>query len=206
MGSSRLPANDASTDLVSTDLVLGVDPGLANTGWALLDGESQIVACGTVRTRSGSIAPRLLGVVDGLRAALHGRPVREAALEQLFWGSNATSAVNVAQARGALLASLCAEGIAVHEYTPAQVKAVLTGYGSARKQQMMRMVRAQVRDTQLEMDDHAADAAAIAICHVRSRRLRSLAGGGGGRTLEEAAAAALHDARTAPRARRSARA
>ncbi|MFZ0215549.1 MAG: crossover junction endodeoxyribonuclease RuvC, partial [Candidatus Dormiibacterota bacterium] len=127
-------------------LILGVDPGLANTGWALIDRHSQIVACGTIRTRPGPIAPRLLRIVEELRAALAGAAVGEAALEELFMGRNATSAVAVAQARGAVLASLCAAGLPIHEYTPAQVKAVLTGYGAARKQQMMRMVASQVRD------------------------------------------------------------
>lgn len=157
-------------------LLLGVDPGLANTGWALLDAGGTIVDSGTIRTRPGPTGPRLLHIVKELRAMLTEHPVQEAALEELFLGRNATSAVAVAQARGAVLTALSAAGIAVHEYKPSQVKAVLTGYGAAGKRQMTRMVAVQggaarsVRPPR--MDDHAADAAAIAMCHARSRRLQ----------------------------------
>ena len=165
-------------------LLLGVDPGLANTGWALLDAGGTIVDSGTIRTRPGPTGPRLLHIVRELGAMLADRPVREAALEELFLGRNATSAVAVAQARGAVLTALSAAGIAVHEYKPSQVKAVLTGYGAAGKRQMTRMVAVQGRgplgapSRAARMDDHAADAAAIAMCHARSRRLQQAVAGG----------------------------
>lgn len=165
-------------------LLLGVDPGLANTGWALLDAGGTIVDSGTIRTRPGPTGPRLLHIVRELGAMLTEHPVQEAALEELFLGRNATSAVAVAQARGAVLTALSAAGIAVHEYKPSQVKAVLTGYGAADKRQMTRMVAVQggggpgrsARPSR--MDDHAADAAAIAMCHARSRRLQQAVAGG----------------------------
>jgi len=175
------------------DLVLGVDPGLANTGWALLRDGRTIVDWGTIRTPPGETALRLVELVRALRDAIASYPVREAALEELFMGKNATSAIAVAQARGAILAALGAAGVVIHEYTPAQVKVVLTGYGAAPKQQVMRMMAAQVDDPDATrpdrptISDHAADAAAIAICHARSRRLRGLGAGGSGRTLQEAA-------------------
>ncbi|HYZ01873.1 MAG TPA: crossover junction endodeoxyribonuclease RuvC [Candidatus Binatia bacterium] len=164
-------------------LLLGVDPGLANTGWALLDAGGTIVDSGTIRTRPGPTGPRLLHIVSELRGMLAAYPVGEAALEELFLGRNATSAVAVAQARGAVLTALSAAGIAVHEYKPSQVKSVLTGYGAAGKRQMTRMVAVQGRTGSARpprMDDHAADAAAIAMCHARSRRLRQAVEGGAG--------------------------
>lgn len=154
-------------------VLLGVDPGLANTGWALLDGESHIVACGTIRTAPGPTAPRLLEIVTRLKGILAAHPVAEAALEELFCGRNATSAVAVAQARGAIMTALAEAGIPVLEYKPAQVKAVITGYGKANKQQVLRVVGVQTSGSD-RMDDHAADAAAIAVCHARSRRFRQL--------------------------------
>lgn len=161
MGTSRVGA------------LLGVDPGLAATGWGVLDAGGGVTACGTIKTSPGAAAPRLLQIVTGLRAVLDVHAVEEAALEELFMGRNATSAIGVAQARGAILATLAAAEIPVFEYKPAQVKSVLTGYGMAGKAQMARMLALQVRPT-TRLDDHAADALAIALCHARSRRLRRM--------------------------------
>ncbi len=154
-------------------LLLGIDPGLAATGWGLLDEAGQAAACGTVRTAPGSPGPRLLHLVTELRAVLAAHRVGEAALEELFMGRNATSAIGVAQARGAILVTLTAASIPVFEYKPSQVKASLTGYGMAGKAQMARMLALQVR-TGVRLDEHAADALAVALCHARSRRLRTM--------------------------------
>jgi crossover junction endodeoxyribonuclease RuvC len=154
-------------------LLLGIDPGLAATGWGLLDDRGMVAACGTIRTAPGPAGLRLLQIVTGLRAVLDAHRVRETALEELFMGRNATSAIGVAQARGAILVTLAGAGLPVFEYKPAQVKAALTGYGMADKAQMARMLALQVRAAG-RLDDHAADALAIALCHSRSRRLRSL--------------------------------
>lgn len=156
-------------------MLLGIDPGLANTGWAVTDAASRIVAAGTIRTRPGATGPRLQQIVTELRSVIAASPVREAALEELFMGRNATSVIGVAQARGAILAALAAAGVPVFEYKPAQVKIVLTGYGKADKQQLARVVAMQASGG-AGMDDHATDAAAIALCHARSRRLRTLTG------------------------------
>jgi crossover junction endodeoxyribonuclease RuvC len=157
----------------SDGLLLGIDPGLAATGWGLLDGASKVAACGTIGTAPGPIGPRLLHIVTELRAVLAAHRVREAALEELFMGRNATSAIGVAQARGAILVTLAAARLPVFEYKPSQVKAGLTGYGMAGKAQMARMLSLQVR-APVRLDDHAADAIAIALCHARSRRLRTI--------------------------------
>ena len=155
-------------------LLLGIDPGLAATGWGLLDETGRAAGCGTVKTVPGPAGPRLLQLVTEIRAVLASHRVGEAALEELFMGRNATSAIGVAQARGAILVALTAAGIPVFEYKPSQVKAALTGYGMAGKAQMARMLALQ--GVKHKMDDHAADAVAIAICHARSRRLLSGAG------------------------------
>jgi crossover junction endodeoxyribonuclease RuvC len=101
--------------------------------------------------------------------------VSEAALEELFMGRNASSALGVAQARGAVMAALTAAGIPIFEYKPAQVKAALTGYGMADKTQIARMLRLQLGEA-AGADDHATDAIAIALCHVRGRRLKLMTG------------------------------
>ena len=93
-------------------------------------------------------------------------------------GSNRTSVIGVAQARGVVLALLESRGIASHEYKPSQVKLVVSGYGNADKAQMARMLTAQLRSLPAG-SDHALDAIAIAICHARSRRINLAAAPGG---------------------------
>ena len=153
-------------------LLLGIDPGLASTGYGLLADDKRVIACGTIKTPPGAAGPRLLAIVRALEALLSAHQVAEAALEELFMGSNRTSVIGVAQARGAILVTLEGAGIPTFEYKPATVKSILTGYGMAGKAQMGRMLGAHVSTGGLAMDDHAADAIAIAICHARSRRLR----------------------------------
>jgi crossover junction endodeoxyribonuclease RuvC len=156
-------------------LLLGIDPGLAATGWALLSSDSRLAGCGTIRTAPGPPGPRLLKLVTEVREVLEAQPVGEAALEELFMGRNASSALGVAQARGAVMAALAAAGIPIFEYKPAQVKAALTGYGMADKSQMARMLALQMGSTG-GADDHATDAIAIALCHARGRRLKLMTG------------------------------
>jgi crossover junction endodeoxyribonuclease RuvC len=153
-------------------LVLGIDPGLASTGYALIGADGRVAACGTLKTSPGPAGPRLLDIVRQIERHLEG--VAEAALEELFMGQNRTSFVGVAQARGAILARLAQAGIPVSEYKPSLVKSVVSGYGGADKRQMARMLSSQVSLTD-GADDHALDAVAIALCHLRSRRVRMLA-------------------------------
>jgi crossover junction endodeoxyribonuclease RuvC len=151
-------------------LIVGIDPGLAGTGFALLAEPNQVVACGTVVTIPGPQGPRLVTITSHLRALIAEHRPSEAALEELFMGRNASSAIGVAQARGAILAVLQELGVPVFEYKPSQVKIILTGYGKADKNQIARMLAAQVKLPEGKLDDHGRDAIAIAICHARSRR------------------------------------
>ena len=154
----------------SASLILGIDPGLASTGFALLSEPNLVLSCSTVVTRPGRDGERLLIITRHLRELLDANPPAEASLEELFMGRNATSAVAVAQARGAILAVLEERGVPVFEYKPSQVKVILTGYGNADKAQIARMLAAQVKVPEGRLDEHARDAIAIALCHARSRR------------------------------------
>jgi crossover junction endodeoxyribonuclease RuvC len=159
-------------------LYLGIDPGLASTGWGLLDTAQKVVACGTIRTAPGPDGPRLAAILTALESVLADHPVGEAALEELFFGKNRTSVIGVAQARGVVLLALERAGIPCFQYKPATVKSVLTGYGAAGKEQMARMLAMQVGGAG-KLDDHAVDAIAIAVFHAPSRRLRLAAAPGG---------------------------
>ena len=151
-------------------LILGIDPGLAGTGFALLSEPNLVLECSTVVTIPGRDGARLLTITQHLRKLLAEHPPAEASLEELFMGRNATSAVGVAQARGAILVVLEECGVPVFEYKPSQVKVILTGYGNADKAQIARMLNAQIKVPEGRIDDHARDAIAIAVCHARSRR------------------------------------
>jgi crossover junction endodeoxyribonuclease RuvC len=156
-------------------LILGIDPGLAGTGFALLSGSSLVLSCSTLVTRPGRDGARLLAITRHLRNLLADHPPSEASLEELFMGRNTSSAIGVAQARGAILAVLEECGVPVFEYKPSQVKMVLTGYGNADKAQIARMLGAQVKVPEGRVDAHAMDAIAIAVCHARSRKLSQVA-------------------------------
>src|ERR1700730_19346783 len=159
-------------------LLLGIDPGLAATGYALLREPSEVVSCGTIRRiPTARPAVRLLQIQRELEAVLDASEVGEAALEELFMGSGRPSVIGVAQARGVVLALLESRGIPSHEYKPSQVKLVVSGYGNADKAQMARMLTAQLHNLPAG-SDHPLDPIAIAICHARSRRVTGQGGAG----------------------------
>src|ERR1700694_3433698 len=125
-------------------LILGIDPGLASTGFALLSEPNLVLSCSTFIPRPGRDGERLVMITRHLRELLDANPPAEASLEELFMGRNATSAGAVARTRGAILAVLEERAIRVFEYKPSQVKIILTGYGNADKAQIARMLSAQV--------------------------------------------------------------
>jgi crossover junction endodeoxyribonuclease RuvC len=161
--------------VAANGLILGIDPGLAGTGFALLSGSSLVLSCSTLVTKPGPDGARLLAITRHLRDLLAANPPAEASLEELFMGRNTSSAIGVAQARGAILAVLEECGVPVFQYKPSQVKMVLTGYGNADKAQIARMLGAQVKVPEGRVDAHALDAIAIAVCHARSRKLSQVA-------------------------------
>jgi crossover junction endodeoxyribonuclease RuvC len=159
---------------------LGIDPGTATTGYGFVrqlpggDGAYRVLAYGVVETVPEEPMPRrllLLYRALGRLIAEH-RPA-EAAVERLFFGRNTTTAISVGQARGVVLLALAEAGVPVAEYTPAEVKHALAGFGRAQKAQMQRMTQALLDLPQVPHPDDAADALAIAICHLRLGRLRA---------------------------------
>ena len=160
-------------------IFLGVDPGTAITGYGFIRedaGALQAVAFGTITTPSGQALPdRLVTLYTELTRliALH-RPA-SAAVEQLFFSRNVRTALAVGQARGVVLLALAQAGIPISEYTPLEVKQAVTGYGRADKQQVQEMVRLLMGLPEIPKPDDAADALAVAICHLHSSRISRLA-------------------------------
>jgi crossover junction endodeoxyribonuclease RuvC len=160
--------------------VLGVDPGLARTGVAVVEGAPgalRLVHAGCIVTEPGtSDAPRLRLLFDSLGAVVRAHRPDAAAVEQLFFASNRTTAMRVGEARGVALCVLAGAGLEVDEYTPMQVKEAVAGYGGASKAQVGRMVRSVLGVERVDGPDDAADACAVAICHHHRARLGRVTG------------------------------
>jgi crossover junction endodeoxyribonuclease RuvC len=152
--------------------ILGVDPGLATTGYGIVDstsGTDKPVTYGVVLTPAGEpLETRLLTIHQRLTALIAEFEPEACAIEELFFGKNSRSAFSVAQARGVALLSAAQHGLAVEVYRPIQVKQAVAAYGAATKQQVQQMVRMLLGLAEIPRPDDAADALAIALCHAHS--------------------------------------
>jgi crossover junction endodeoxyribonuclease RuvC len=159
-------------------LVIGLDPGLATTGYGVVRGDGhhlEVVDYGVVRTPADApLAQRLMMLHDRITELLERHGPGVAAVEELFFSANAQTAMLVGQARGVLLVTLAQGGLDIVEYTPMQVKQAVTGYGGADKNQVQQMVRVLLSMEELPRPDDAADALAVCICHLHSARLSEL--------------------------------
>lgn len=151
--------------------ILGIDPGTATTGYGIIDvveGELTLVAYGAIETPAGDPPEqRLQSIFRQANALLAEYKPDRAAVEQLFFGRNITTAIAVGQARGVLLLALADAAIPMSEYSPPKVKEAVTGYGKADKAQMQLMVRHLLDLQETPHPDDAADALAVAITHAR---------------------------------------
>ncbi len=158
-------------------LTIGIDPGTATTGYGLVrltaEGDLELVDFGVIATEPDTPMPeRLLNLRHALRQRILLHRPDEGAVEKLFFQRNVSTAMSVGQARGVALLCLAEERIPVSEYSPAEIKQAIAGYGSAAKRQMQEMVRTLLRMKDLPRPDDAADALAVAICHLHSSALR----------------------------------
>jgi crossover junction endodeoxyribonuclease RuvC len=156
-------------------LALGIDPGTATTGYGLVhltsDGSLVAVKYGVILTPRDATAPaRLVMLYDQLRDFIHEHHPEVAAVEKLFFSRNVTTAIAVGQARGVVMLCLQQCGIEAFEYTPKEVKQAVVGYGNAQKRQVQEMVRALLQLDSIPQPDDAADALAIAITHLNTKR------------------------------------
>ena len=136
-----------------------------------------MLACGVIRTEAGDPMPqRLLELYTDLGNLIHEFHPDVMAVEKLFFGRNVTTAISVGQARGAILLAAAGHGLDVAEYTPAEIKQALTGYGNADKQQMQHMVAHLLKLEEIPRPDDAADGVAIAVCHLNQARYQALLG------------------------------
>lgn len=156
-------------------LALGIDPGTATTGYGLVrlmpDGELVAVSFGIISTpKDATPSARLEMLYTDLRKLLKKHKPDTSAVEKLFFARNVTTGIAVGQARGVVLLALEQAGIEIFEYTPKEVKNAVAGYGSAEKRQVQEMVRALLQLDSIPKPDDAADALAVAITHLNTKR------------------------------------
>jgi len=167
----------------NAQIVLGIDPGYAITGYGVVayrDNHFDCLDFGVIRTRAQDVfSARLLKINNQLEVLIATWQPDAVAVEELFFSRNTTTAIGTAQARGVAVLSGARAGLPVFEYTPMQVKLAVSGYGKADKQQVQQMVRILLNLQALPKPDDAADALAVAICHAHSgNRASALARGG----------------------------
>ena len=158
--------------MTETIRIVGIDPGLRNTGWGVLESEGsslRFVAAGTVKSNGkADLASRLCQLHDGLADVLHEWMPHEAAVENTFVNKDATATLKLGQARGIALLVPAKAGLRVSEYAPNAVKKAVIGVGHGDKAQIKLMVKMLLPKADWDSDD-AADAIAIAICHAHHR-------------------------------------
>jgi len=156
-------------------LVLGIDPGTATTGFglvALQRGHKKLISYGVIKTSAAMAMPQRLVKINQEYCGIIDLYKPDAiAIEQIFHHKNAKTVISVAQSRGVLLMTAAERNITIAEYTPLQVKQAVTGFGNADKKQVQYMVQNILGLESQPKPDDAADALAIAICHLHSYRL-----------------------------------
>lgn len=156
-------------------LVLGIDPGTATTGFGLVretaQGDLVVVEYGAIQTPAGMNAEKRLKLLyERIQEIILLHQPQCGAVEKLFFRRNVTTAISVGQARGVTLLAMAQHELPVAEYTPMQVKQAVSGYGGADKHQVQVMVQTILSLPELPQPDDAADALAVAICHLHSYR------------------------------------
>jgi crossover junction endodeoxyribonuclease RuvC len=159
-------------------LVLGIDPGTATTGYGLVrqteDGSLQQVDHGVILTPAKMPMPeRLVSLYDKLQEIILLHRPDSSAVEELFFSRNVKTAISVGQGRGVVLLALAQAGLPVAEYAPNEIKMAVSGYGGADKRQVQEMVKMLLEMAEAPKPDDAADALAVAICHIHSARMNS---------------------------------
>jgi len=159
--------------------VIGIDPGTALTGYGIIeelpDQSLQVIDFGVIRTDSTDKPEiRLRKIFSQLNEVLSLHKPETGAVEKLFFQRNTRTAMSVGQARGVAILCLAEAGLSVREYSPVEIKQAVVGYGKASKNQVQQMVKTLLKLQEIPKPDDAADALAVAICHIHSRKMLAL--------------------------------
>jgi crossover junction endodeoxyribonuclease RuvC len=158
-------------------VILGIDPGLASTGYGVISCAGSRFRCivhGTVRTSPrDEMGDRLVQIHRGILDVINAYKPEEAGIETVYFSKNSKSAIPVAQARGVVLFTLASRGVPFAEYTPLELKQAVAGNGRAEKAQVQRVLKMIFNLEEIPKPDHASDALAAAFCHANFSDFRS---------------------------------
>lgn len=158
-------------------LVLGIDPGLAATGYAILSKEGSIQRCleyDTVKTAANDVLENRLFIIQERLLEIYQKyKIESCAIENIYFQKNVSSAILVAHAIGVMMISARQHHVPVYRYSPTEIKQAICGDGKAEKEQIKRMLGILFPKVPLPKSSHAADAIAIAVCHLATHRLKS---------------------------------
>jgi len=153
-------------------IILGIDPGIADTGYGIIESEGNKIipiTYGSIKTsKKLSLAERLVKLEEELNQIIKKYKPVKAGVEELFFCNNAKTAFTVGQARGVILLTLIKNNLPISEFTPLQIKQGLTGYGKADKYQIQHIVKTILGLKEIPKPDDAADALAVAICTINN--------------------------------------
>lgn len=153
-------------------IILGIDPGYAIVGWGVIEYQAnnfRPVAFGAITTQAHtSFDDRLMHIYDDVCEVIRRAKPDAMSIEKLYFNTNVTTGIQVAQARGVIILAAKQAGVPVYEYTPLQVKTAVAGYGKAKKPQVMEMTRRLLHLKEVPKPDDTADALAIAITHTQA--------------------------------------
>ncbi|MBR4014570.1 MAG: crossover junction endodeoxyribonuclease RuvC [Clostridia bacterium] len=157
-------------------VILGIDPGLAIVGWGAIEysgGHFKVLGYGAIETPAGTPTEQRLSLIfDGIKALIETYRPEQMAVEELFFNTNITTGIRVAEARGVIIMCAHKMGVKIFEYTPLQVKQAVVGFGRAEKKQVITMVTMLLNLKKPPKPDDTADALAIAICHAHTGNSR----------------------------------
>jgi crossover junction endodeoxyribonuclease RuvC len=154
--------------------ILGVDPGTVNLGYGVVDGEEEMhmVDCGAIHLSARlPMEKRLRSLYSELSKIISRHKPSEVAIEEPFIGHNVRSAFAIGKAQAIAILAAANKGLPIYYYSPAKIKKQITSYGQSDKQQVQEMVKAQLGLSQLPQPSDAADALAVAMCHIQQKRL-----------------------------------
>ncbi len=154
-------------------IILGIDPGLSNTGYGLIRYEKkkiELIDYGCVLTyKKDTFSIRIKKIYYKIKELIEKYNPHEVAIEEIFFNKNVRSALTVSKVHGMIAITVALIGLELYEYTPLQIKQATVGNGRAEKYQVQSMVKILLNLSEIPQPDHAADALAVAICHIHTK-------------------------------------